>query len=576
MDLTGQTTDNELVLPSTIYMMEDFENEELPSSVYPPGELWDTPPLPDMISRPTSSWDLEEFGYTCGITIVHQDGKMQDAQQLPEYYVYSPVRSDAWEEGIQAIEEFDWALNEEEQEQVEITHASATEPITDRYSELANVPRHQFDYQDAKFSQDPQLPKLPKQETDISYTLQHDRPSPPRISSQIGTLNNTVISGPEYLHGEVALASAVETEAEWDSTTTTNAGVEIESQRTPMTVASDSRHANGLPVRDSLLPDFAAVDEPRDNSTQHHVVRSTLVLVDDTTEKAHGIKTLPETPQNDIAHAQSLHTPYNLPAHLSDLQTPSTATLPQQLNLTAVEAQHVPTVHRLETQSQEGRIKPVPASFLTSFPPGYVEIERVGEDASSYEREEHAEDIDRTVLEENSAAKTMLMPMSTLSNASEEMETEQTEGGSAVEDRSRDLPSYEATMQIVLIPTKTETSTTVDKLSTLEIPLSTPVTADPRKRSRPTRVDPSSDSEGETPAKKRTKARGLSQATAIKLELISSDVEEIKAPLPVEAPKRPTTMKSPKEVEESNEDISKETLGTKRRGKKVRLPDLEF
>ncbi|CAO2650169.1 Nn.00g014610.m01.CDS01 [Neocucurbitaria sp. VM-36] len=86
-------------------------NPQLPSSVYEgelSGELFgdDMPPLQVPL------WTLEEIGYTYDAPRVHPDGQLEGGLHSPDYYTYSPQRS-SWEDGLQAIESFDWSVTKD-------------------------------------------------------------------------------------------------------------------------------------------------------------------------------------------------------------------------------------------------------------------------------------------------------------------------------------------------------------------------------------------------------------------------------------------------------------------------------
>ncbi|KAJ4372955.1 hypothetical protein N0V83_003246 [Neocucurbitaria cava] len=84
----------------------DFDDPELPSSVYG-GELFGELFGDDMPRLQVPLWTLEEVGYTYDAPMVHSDGRIEGGLHSPNYYAYSPDPG-SWEDGLQAIESFDW------------------------------------------------------------------------------------------------------------------------------------------------------------------------------------------------------------------------------------------------------------------------------------------------------------------------------------------------------------------------------------------------------------------------------------------------------------------------------------
>ncbi|KAI4674934.1 uncharacterized protein J4E88_007837 [Alternaria novae-zelandiae] len=90
-----------------------FDDPNLPScTAYGPdlfGELVGYEMLEAEVVAP---WSLGELGYTNDAQHVHTDCRIESQQHLPDYYAYSP-HTDTWEEGLQNIESFDWASDED-------------------------------------------------------------------------------------------------------------------------------------------------------------------------------------------------------------------------------------------------------------------------------------------------------------------------------------------------------------------------------------------------------------------------------------------------------------------------------
>lgn len=103
----------DLHFPSTLYTLQDTEEGTRPSLVYAPGELEDMALFGEMQLLQDNidpSWALQDFGYTLGNHQVYPNGRMEGALQPPEYYDLSPPRMDTWEDGLKALEDFDWSV----------------------------------------------------------------------------------------------------------------------------------------------------------------------------------------------------------------------------------------------------------------------------------------------------------------------------------------------------------------------------------------------------------------------------------------------------------------------------------
>jgi hypothetical protein len=118
MDLSGdQTAHNALFIPDTIYTPEDVHDDLLPSQFYTLAELADLALFLQLIGMPNAMdyapWELEDLGYRYVAPVVYADGRMDGGVHAPDYYAYSPWKIDRWEEGAQAIEDYDWSGEEE-------------------------------------------------------------------------------------------------------------------------------------------------------------------------------------------------------------------------------------------------------------------------------------------------------------------------------------------------------------------------------------------------------------------------------------------------------------------------------
>jgi hypothetical protein len=132
-----QTPDNELdlSLPTTIYTPQDIQENAWTSLAFAPGELRDLSLFLEMPPLQTGDWSLETFGDIYDGPHVHEDGHMDNAISPPVYHVYSPPRDGTWENGLQAIEDFDWSVPEEVEDVKTTPEVSETVPISRAVSE---------------------------------------------------------------------------------------------------------------------------------------------------------------------------------------------------------------------------------------------------------------------------------------------------------------------------------------------------------------------------------------------------------------------------------------------------------
>ncbi|KAI4626626.1 hypothetical protein J4E83_003778 [Alternaria metachromatica] len=131
-----------------------FDDPNLPScTAYGPdlyGELVGYEMLEVEVVAP---WSLGELGYTNDAQHVHTDGRIESQQCLPDYYAYSS-HTDAWEDGLQDIESFDWPsdktneVNASElsnknqgEEEVDVTTGADTECLHDQGQDAGLIER---------------------------------------------------------------------------------------------------------------------------------------------------------------------------------------------------------------------------------------------------------------------------------------------------------------------------------------------------------------------------------------------------------------------------------------------------
>ncbi|KAH6117091.1 hypothetical protein HBI69_103470 [Parastagonospora nodorum] len=89
---------------SLLYTPEDPLNNSLPSSIFAPGELGDLR-FPNFLPmQDTAAWEVEQIDYPWEQRLVDRTRLVESTQPLEEY---------TREEGLQAIEEFDWSTPED-------------------------------------------------------------------------------------------------------------------------------------------------------------------------------------------------------------------------------------------------------------------------------------------------------------------------------------------------------------------------------------------------------------------------------------------------------------------------------
>jgi hypothetical protein len=569
---TEQTTDNMIdedpwSFPK--YTPEKIQDETLPFLVYAQGSAGDAPLFIELFSdvKPVfnaSSSDMDMPSYIYGAPIVRYDGRMEGAQQPPEYYAYSPDRSNTWEEGLQAIDDFDWVLTDEQHGPYETTHASAMDISTGRYSDPAVSSRNQSEHRDAELSQVSPPPHLPVHEGHTIQTLPDKVTSSLWIPSSVRIQNSEAPSVSEVVSAESSLE--VEVKAEPGRLGATTTGTEAETEPAETRALS--------PIHKSLLNDTTDIQDSQDHSTHHHVVSSISMLKDDAVGQVHSAKSLSDASSSISVHAETQEPTYpppaQLPHSLMPLNAENSALLFPTSRIASEETQSGADMQG-DQQLQDG-IDAIPYRYRALSPLTGIESREPGEDASSLELQNNAQDAEGEAPEQSLAAETTSEFMSTLSRELEEMEIEDLESSGVNEEQSRDLPPFADMMQTLSLPVTTGASTAVDEQNYSETPAPTTAAHDLRKRTRSTRTDTSPDSEREAPAKKKSKAGSLVQS-AVKSETASSKVDETKAELPVEVLERPTPTKSPKEA---GGDVAQESLKTTQECNNVRSPKSSF
>jgi hypothetical protein len=134
MEFSHETpTANNLALPFTVYTLDKLTENTSPSLAFGPSDLRDLPLSADMsLLQVTVDWDLDDCVYTTGTLKFHKDGRVDGGMQPPDYYAYSPRRDCTWEGGLQAIDEFDWAVIDEDYEDVQASLVVETPSADDK------------------------------------------------------------------------------------------------------------------------------------------------------------------------------------------------------------------------------------------------------------------------------------------------------------------------------------------------------------------------------------------------------------------------------------------------------------
>jgi len=131
-----------------------FNDPSLPScTAYGPDLFGELVGYEILEAEVVAPWPLGELGYTNDAQHVHTDGRIEIQQHLPDYYAYSP-HTDTWEEGLQDIESFDWASDEDNEvnaselsnknrgeEEVEATSVADTQCLDDQGQNAGPIDR---------------------------------------------------------------------------------------------------------------------------------------------------------------------------------------------------------------------------------------------------------------------------------------------------------------------------------------------------------------------------------------------------------------------------------------------------
>jgi hypothetical protein len=558
MDLDEQTTDDCVVLPYSIYAAEDISGRELPSLCYTAEELGDTLLFAKLGSLQTMGlWDLEELGYTYDALIVRHDGKIEGAQQLPDYYAYSPDRTHTWEDGLQAIEDHDWSANKEKHKEEEVTNTSTMEATTDRSPEIAGLCFTKSDERN-EFSRFPNSLKPRVQQEVVGQPRRDEVSSPPWIASLSKIREDDALFERKHAFEETVAVPASETEAARDAVSMTDEVlVQVEPTEATPTLISDPKHTVVSPGHEEFLHDSSVIGEREEPSGLDDIVTRFSALMSNSMGKPHGTAAFDDTLQNGVECAHSPDSSQNLPVKPSKSLAPSIAESSPPASIMDGGLQCGSEAISADAILKDG--------FPGSSPSGEMTVKEPGEKATTPGPKEYAEDLATEALEDNSSSETMPESIPIKTDKPEHEVIVQPEDSGTRGEQGRDLPPFAEMLEILSIPIGVETSTADDQHSA---PEDSSVVADQLKRSRSPSMDASLNDEQETPAKKKIKASESVQPIALESELSSEDVDDTEVILPVVASKRPAPTEPPKETKAGNGKVP----NTRRKSKIVSCP----
>lgn len=135
MSHSGIKTREEYLSPyAGIYSQQNIVHGSLPSLAFAPGELGDLSLFPGMphMQRAVNPEDNIDVGFIKKTSKVLLNGRIEGGIHEPEYYEYSPSREDTWEDGAQAIEDFDWSLPVDGGEDEQVSRQPRQPPVMEK------------------------------------------------------------------------------------------------------------------------------------------------------------------------------------------------------------------------------------------------------------------------------------------------------------------------------------------------------------------------------------------------------------------------------------------------------------
>jgi hypothetical protein len=486
MDSTNGQTADDLLIPSTIYTWDDIQDGSLPSLAYSPGKLGDLslflsmPPLQTLPSQ-----IVDGFGRT---------GKAS-----PDY----PSAIDEWQEGLQAIEDFDWPTTDQlheatpESDEKTLAVPRVEQPSTSHdtregaYDDLSNIALN--------------LPTVHKGDQQVKS------PSPLSenpLSPWIGKLLE------EQLDISTPDDEEVSPEVDHDLTTPN------------IVIGNDVCEDDSIPSETSFGPEVDDMDQDDgidlvDAESTHEVYRGATSM----SPYEACLRSLSwNIPELEEAVPESLKA-QNMPVLTSE----------QDRNITVIEDSPRIIQEIIET-SEEAPQDPTPELAMSLPSSTQCNAQSTCEHTEPVVEHEKLEE--QALLEDGSES-----PLSS-PNESDAMSTD----GDA--DQDQHLSGRDAPNNILLVPTSTEESEVKDIYEEQSVPEDTTSTledVDNGKRVRAVKSDGSSDTEGGAPPKKKVKGNSTLSSDDDVFEdalenLNLSDVAPVEEPI-----KRLTSTKSPKE-----------------------------
>jgi hypothetical protein len=487
MDSTnGQTAADDLLIPSTIYTWDDIQDGSLPSLAYSPGKLGDLSLFLDMPPLQTlPSQIVDGFGRTGEVS--------------PDY----PSAIDEWQEGLQAIEDFDWPTTDQlhettpESDENTLTVPRVDQPDTshdtreDAHKDSSNIALN--------------LPTV--QEGNEQLKSPSPRPENP-LSPWIGKLLE------EQLDTSMPVYEEVSPEVDNDLTTPN------------IVIKNDVCEDDSIPSDTSFGPEVDDMDQ--DDGID-------LVDAESTHEVYRGAT--PKSPYEACLKSLSWNIPgleEAVPESLKAQNMP-VLTSEQDRDITVIEdsprliQEIMETSEEVLQDSTPELAMSLPSSTQGNAQSTYADTEPVVEH----------EKLEEQALSEDGSESPLSSP-----NESDAMSTD----GDA--DQDQHLPGRDAPNNILLVPTSTEESevkhideeqsVTEDNTSTLE-------DVDNGKRVRAVKSDGSSDTEGGAPPKKKVKGNSTLSSDDDVFEDALENLNLSDAAPIEESIKRLASTKSPKE-----------------------------
>jgi hypothetical protein len=519
------TVPYKLSLASAFYTQEDLQDELLPSLVYAQSELVESRLFPNMpsIQAPPSSWDLEEFGYMYDAPSVDKDGRMEGAQQPPDYYAYSPTRPDIWEDGAQAIEDFDWTAPGEDLEYFETTRAITVEPRIAFEDEQPVQPDNANYHQDVADNEIAQTPPAQVEEHQPYMTKDLEGETLPL---QRATLLPWIPSPPT--------SQTID-----PSTATVTVPIDIEETATSAEVEDNSvllREAKPVLTHSEPAASSFPVtsDEQADEMKADNSLSLTIIVIPDAV--------IPEqadprdSTESSVTHDDARVTGGNQSWDTQLQQAAANDTL-DGFTEEGAGIEH-------EKSTQGATATNDPEARASDAEPAVRNDMRDTIEPMSNESIDHDNDEDEIYETASDSTPQPALSPPNIPNIVKSKESD-IDTPEALDDVS---PSTELTSEALMPPPVIEAHTaTEEQPATTKDHKFEQVVTDGRKRIRSTKANAASDAEGETPVKK-TKTSGSKESKAANLKHVEEEFKQLKTESPIAQLSRLTATKSPKEL----------------------------